>query len=423
MPYPVDPGILTNLLNAFMAAFTLGSSNISGDATRFLYIISAIEITVAALFWALKGEDALIEFIKKTLVIGVFAWFVLNWSNFLNSVGQGFVDLGFKAGGGAASIANFNDPSSIITMGFNAVSPIDAKIQTLNYLDVGPYIIYGWAMISILAAFAILGIQVFLTQLEFYLITTLALAFVPFGILRWTSFMSEKAFGMVFSLGVKMMVLAFIISVSPVVLGNLVLPGDPTYGDCFNVLIGAAAIAFLAWHAPGIAAGMVSGGPSLTASVATRTAAAGLIAGLAGASATGAAMDAAKRGTLSGVKGLSALSAGAQFGSATAAMGGGGMVAQTMGGLRGAGRVIGNTAMSPAAAVATSFKNAWSSGQIKGFQAVGLPAGNNTAGASSATSQNFQQSMSNMAGMAMKASHVIPSDAHPSGGATPNLKS
>jgi type IV secretion system protein TrbL len=200
---PVDSGILTTLLQAFMAVYSSGIGNITPDAERFLFLLGGIELATAALFWALGGDDFFVELFKKILVIGFFAWFVLNWPYFINQIGQGFVDIGFKAGGGKAALADFNDPSSIIDIGFKAVSPIDAKIQTLSFTDVGPYIIYGWSMISILTAFAILAIQVFITQLEFYLLTCLALALVPFGINRWTAFMSEKAFGLVFSFGVK----------------------------------------------------------------------------------------------------------------------------------------------------------------------------------------------------------------------------
>lgn len=416
---PVDSGILTTLLQAFMAVYSSGIGNITPDAERFLFLLGGIELATAALFWALGGDDFFVELFKKILVIGFFAWFVLNWPYFINQIGQGFVDIGFKAGGGKAALADFNDPSSIIDIGFKAVSPIDAKIQTLSFTDVGPYIIYGWSMISILTAFAILAIQVFITQLEFYLLTCLALALVPFGINRWTAFMSEKAFGLVFSFGVKMMVLAFLISASNPILSQLIVPDNPSYAQCFYVLIGAAAIAALAWHAPGLAAGLVSGGPSLSASVAARTALGGGLAALAGIGAGGAAINAGKNATLEATKGLGAVAAGAQFGSATAAMGGGGVASQAIGGMRGAGAVVANTAMSPVGAVASALKTAWSSGQVKGFQSMGLPANNI---AQTTPPYSAKQGMSDMANMAMKASHAVPADAHPSGGASPNFK-
>ncbi len=425
-----DPGILTTLLSSFMAVFTAGSGNITMDATRFLYLVSGIELTGAAIFWALRGDNAIVPLIQKIMVIGVFAWFVLNWPQFLNWMAQGFIELGFKAGAGGASIANFNDPSSIILQGFTTVDPIAKKLETLTWMDVGPIIIYGLSMLLTLFAFAVIGIQVFLTYLEFYLLATLALALVPFGVIRWTSFMSEKAFGLVFSFGVKLMVLAFIVSAAQPVLANLIIPANPDYNQCLSVLIGAGAIAFLTWHAPGIASGLVSGGPSLSASVAARTAASAVVAGVAGIGAGAAGVSGAANLGRSAVTAAAstagALTAGAEFGAATAAMGGGGTIGQVVGATRGVAGVVSGAATSPVGAVTQTLKDAWVSGKIKGFQNVGLPANATStydpkpsASATRVGSAHRSSTIDNM----IKTSHVIPPDASPSGGASPNINS
>ena len=107
-----------------------------------------------------------------------------------------------------------------------------------------------------------LAIQVFITYLEFYLVAALSLVLVPFGVFKHTAFMAERAFGSVVSFGVKLMVLSFIIAAAGPVLTQITLPAEPTWQQAYMVLLASMAIAFLAWHAPGIAAGMVSGGPS-----------------------------------------------------------------------------------------------------------------------------------------------------------------
>jgi type IV secretion system protein TrbL len=261
-----DPGILTAILSAFMGVFSRGTGLLTGDAERFLFLLAGLELVGAALFWALQGEELIVPFIRKILVIGVFAWFVLHWPTFLNAVRDGFLDAGFKAGGGTSSIGQLNDPSAIVSRGLAVVAPIAAKVEALSPWSVGDLFLYGWAMLFTLLAFFILGIQVFLTYLEFYLLATLALVLVPFGVLRWTAFMAEKSFGLVFSFGVKLMVLAFIVSAAEPVLAALTLPANPNFNQVLSVLVGAMAITFLAWHAPGVAAGLVAGGPSLSAS-------------------------------------------------------------------------------------------------------------------------------------------------------------
>jgi type IV secretion system protein TrbL len=96
-----DTGILTSLLNAFVGVFSAGPGLLAPTAARILFLISAIELTLAGLWWALKGENILVGLLQKTLLIGLFAFFVLNWPTFLNAVLNGFVWVGFQAGGSA----------------------------------------------------------------------------------------------------------------------------------------------------------------------------------------------------------------------------------------------------------------------------------------------------------------------------------
>ena len=44
-------------------------------------------------------------------------------------------------------------------------------------------------------SYVILGVQVVLTYVEFYLVCALLTVFVPFGVTKWTSFLAEKAIG------------------------------------------------------------------------------------------------------------------------------------------------------------------------------------------------------------------------------------
>jgi type IV secretion system protein TrbL len=59
-----------------------------------------------------------------------------------------------------------------------------------------------------------MAIQVFLSVLEYYLITAVAGILVPLGLLPQTKFLAEKAIGAVVSPGIKLMVLAFIVAVT-----------------------------------------------------------------------------------------------------------------------------------------------------------------------------------------------------------------
>ena len=53
-------GILTTLLNAFIVVFSAGPGRLAPGAGRLLFLMAAIELTLAGLWWALKGENVLV---------------------------------------------------------------------------------------------------------------------------------------------------------------------------------------------------------------------------------------------------------------------------------------------------------------------------------------------------------------------------
>src|ERR1039457_3368709 len=247
---PADTGILTSLLNAFVGVFSAGPGLLAPTAARILFLISAIELTLAGLWWALKGENILVGLLQKTLLIGLFAFFVLNWPTFLNAVLNGFVWVGFQAGGSspAAGILLIKDPSSIIDQAMAITLPISDKLSSFSWTSIGSLILYGWAYIFTILAFfflalpvflthlhfyIVLALQVFVTYLEFYIVAALTLVLVPFGVFKHTAFIAERALGTVISFGVKLMVLSFIIAAAGPVLVSITVAPNPSLTQAY----------------------------------------------------------------------------------------------------------------------------------------------------------------------------------------------
>ncbi|HEX2790951.1 MAG TPA: type IV secretion system protein, partial [Steroidobacteraceae bacterium] len=343
---PADTGILTSLLNAFVGVFSAGPGLLAPTAARILFLISAIELTLAGLWWALKGENILVGLLQKTLLIGLFAFFVLNWPTFLNAVLNGFVWVGFQAGGSgpAAGILLIKDPSSIVDQAMLITQPISTEISELSWTSIGSLIMFGWAYIFTILAFFFLALQVFVTYLEFYIVAALTLVLVPFGVFKHTAFIAERALGTVISFGVKLMVLSFIIAAAGPVLSRITVAATPTLTQAYSVLLAAMAIAYLAWHAPAIAGGMISGGPSLTAGSAAGFVAATTLGALGGAAATSAAVRASAAAGMSATRAAAGaagtLRAGGALGVAGAQISGEGPVGQAAAAARGAGGAV-----------------------------------------------------------------------------------
>jgi len=427
-----DVGILTNLLNAFVTVFSAGSGHLLPAASRLFFLIAALELTLAGLWWALKGDNILVGLLQKVLLIGMFAFFVLNWSSFWNAVLNGFIWVGFTAGGSVPSsgIALMKNPSGIISQAMVVVQPITNYINSLSWYDVGHLFLFGWAYIFTILAFFILAIQIFVTYLEFHLVAALSLILVPFGVFKHTAFVAERALGAVVSFGVKLMVLSFIVAAAQPVLGSINVSATPTLTNAYSVMLAALAIAFLAWQAPAIAGGMISGGPSLTA---------GSAAGFAGASLLG--MFGAAAGTSVALRGAAAAGVGATRAAASAAgtvhqaaiLGAesatGGSVARGIGAAsavgEAAGRGLAQTAMSPIRAAASSLREAYQRGEVRAFDLTGRPAptsSSTTAGSTSTASSSKSPSAAERVKDAIQSIHVARSAIPPEGSSGAGLQ-
>ena len=378
---PPDPGVLTYLMTTFVGGFSGGYAGILPIAQRILFLLAAIEIVFGALWWALRGENFLVPLIQKTMLIGVFAAFLLpgplNWATLMTSVMNGFVATGQAAGGAAGPINWFSDPSAIIDLADNLTFQIEQEIHALPILAVGQQIMFGFVYLLIYLTFFILAIQVVVAILEFYLIATLAMALVPFGVNRYTAFLSEKAFGAVVSHGVKLMVLAFIITVAAPVMAGLNLPPNPTLEQAYMCLLAAMTLAFLAWKAPDVAAGLFAGGPSLSAAhtlgsaaIASRLMFGGRRGGAAAAPGVEGAGNQNGGGLRAIARGAGTLIGGAAGGSAAASLEG----ASRAGVLAGAATGVARAAAIPLVTSAQALRAAWDAGRIAGFRAsTGMP--------------------------------------------------
>ena len=414
-----DTGILTTLLNAFLAVFSAGPGHLAPAAAQLLFLIAGIELTLAGIWWVLKGENVLVGLIQKTLLLCLFSFFVANWTTLINTVLDGFVWAGFTAGGSspAAGAALIKDPSSIIAQAFVVTQPIENEVNSLSLYSIGSLILLGWAYIFTILAFFMLGIQVFITYLEFYLVAALSLILVPFGVFKHTAFIAERAFGSVVSFGVKLMVLSFIIAAASPVLSAITVPAVPTLQQAYMVMLAALAIAFLSWHAPGVAAGMISGGPSLTAGSAAGFVASSTLGALAGAAAASSAARTTAAGTLNATKaaasGLGTVRAGAQLGAASAQLGGSGALGQAAaavsGGATALGRSTAEAAFRPIRSLGTSIAEAHRRGEVRAWR----PQAPKTAASASATSPS---SAVHDIQAAMRAANTVRSVIPPEGG-------
>ena len=149
-------------------------------------------------------------------------------------------------------------------------------------------LLFAW--IVVLLAFFILAIQLFVTLIEFKLTTLAGFVLIPFGLFGKTAFVAERVLGNVISSGIKVLVLAVIVGIGSTLFSQFTAGfggNQPTIDDAMALVLAALSLLGLGIFGPGIANGLVSGGPQLGAGAAVGTglaAGGGVVAaGLAGA--------------------------------------------------------------------------------------------------------------------------------------------
>lgn len=276
---------LTTTLTNFVGVFQGGYTRLQPIVNGLLAVLAGIDIVLLGFWWALGGGERLTEVMKKILFLGFWLWFTKSFQSNAKVFVDSLINAGLTAGGQAGGYNLLLDPSRIAGYGLTATEQLAKALDDISITDIGDMIIFGVSYLLIMAAFLTMAIQVFLAVLEYYLITAVAGVLVPWGLLPQTKFLSEKAIGAVVSAGIKLMVLAFIIAVTNPVLASIRFSGpEIKLNELWSVLLTTGAIAFLSWHAPSLAAGLLAGSPSLGAGAVAQNLASGamLAAGVAG---------------------------------------------------------------------------------------------------------------------------------------------
>jgi type IV secretion system protein TrbL len=412
-------GIIDNFLGIFTRYIDSGFGLVQGDVRWLAGVLITIDITLAGLFWAMApDEDVVARLIKKTLYVGVFAFIIGNFNNLAQIIYNSFAGLGIEAGGGTLSQAQLLQPGRIAQVGITAGQPILASISSLtgfvaifnNFIQIAILLI-AWLIVVI--GFFIMAIQLFVGLIEFKLTTLAGFVLVPFGLLGRTAFLAEKVLGNVVSSGVKVLVLAVIVGIGSTIFGQFTggFNNPPTISDALTLILAALALLALSIFGPGIANGLIAGGPQLGAGAAVGT----------GLAVAGAGVGAA---ALAGV-GISA-AGGAIAGTArgAASVAGGAITSYRAGGLSGVAEASVVAALSPLRRATGSLRGSFAAGGRAVARSESSASGGTGSGPAGAAPPAWAQQMRRTQAVSRglsAADHAIRSGDRPSGGSAVDL--
>ncbi|MCF7220427.1 P-type conjugative transfer protein TrbL [Marilutibacter chinensis] len=311
-----DVAIIDRFLNTFSTYIDSGFGLLRGEVAFLTATLVAIDMTLAGLYWALghatgQGDDVMAKLIRKVLYVGAFAYIIGNFNWLASIVFRSFAGLGLSATG-SLSMETFLQPGRLAKTGIDAGMPILDQISEMAgfpevFINMTPIVVMFLAWLVVIVCFFVLAVQLFITLIEFKLTTLAGFVLVPFALWNKTAFLAEKVLGNVVSSGVKVLVLAVIVGIGTGLFAEFqVTPDEPSIDHALVVMLASLALLALGIFGPGIATGLISGGPQLGA---------GAMAGAAlGAAGTAVAVGAAA----TGVGG--AVAAGARMAPAAAKM-------------------------------------------------------------------------------------------------------
>ncbi|WP_454885907.1 P-type conjugative transfer protein TrbL [Sphingomonas oryzagri] len=407
-------GVIDQFLETFTRYIDSGFGLVHGDVTFLTTTLIVIDITLAGLFWAWGAdEDVMHRLVKKVLYIGFFAFVIGNFNGLAKIVFESFAGLGLKAGGSQIDEATFLQPGHLASTGIDAAQPmLDAANKMMGFTSFfANFVLIAVLMVAwllVVLAFFILAVQVFISVIEFKLTTLAGFVLIPFALFNKTSFLAERVLGNVVASGVKILVLAVVVGIGSGLFHQFTtgFAGPvPTISEVLAILLASLALLGLGIFGPGIANGLISGGPQLGAGAAVGTAlAAGGVAAL-GAAGAGMALG-----------GAASMVGGAARGAATLA--GRTAAAWQSGGAMGVARSAGSAMTSPLRRAAQSMRQQYQAGASGASGATGSGSSGSSAMPAWASRMRREQQMKQGAGAAI---HSLRSSDRGGGGASIDL--
>lgn len=390
-----DVSVIDRFLDVFSTYIDSGFGLLGGEIAFLTATLIVIDMTLAGLYWAMshatgQGDDVIAKLLRKVLYVGAFAYILGNFNWLAGIVFRSFAGLGLMASGSTLSEAEFLQPGRLAKVGIDAAEPIMEQIGDITgfpgvFVNLDSITVLFLAWLVVILTFFILAVQLFITLIEFKLTTLAGFVLVPFALWNKTAFLAEKVLGNVVSSGIKVLVLAVIVGIGTGLFAEFqTVPDEPSIDHALVVMLASLAMLALGIFGPGIATGLIAGGPQLGAGamagaalgVAGTAVAAGAVAtGVGGAVVAGARMaPGAARLAAGGARSMASTASGAKSAYQAGSAGAGG-------GLKGAAAGLGNVARTGAQSVGQKVAAGARSLKARAAAAMQPEAAASTAGA------------------------------------------
>ncbi|MBU0744284.1 MAG: type IV secretion system protein [Gammaproteobacteria bacterium] len=211
----IDPGAITLIQATFLEHINVAFATMAGYAFKLLYLFASIELVILGLAWALQRDLGWDKLFFKIIKIGIIFFIIQNYPWLLSTILESFAQMAGIVVNDASIAQYVFNPAKIWQYGYNVGVHLLQLAANSN--------IFGLAMIQlslgmgILLVFGLLGIQMVVQIVGFYVVSFGALILLPFGALSAGRNMLDKAVQSVLQAGLRLMVLIIIIGMAVLV--------------------------------------------------------------------------------------------------------------------------------------------------------------------------------------------------------------
>jgi type IV secretion system protein TrbL len=289
----INAGLFDQLVSAFHVATDVALANLSlyslGLLSAFGLLHFYVSLSLGLTGYIPLGE-ALARFLWTVVKIGIFYWIITSLYQLLwGAAFMTFAQWGAEAGGGFG-VAQFLNPSAIVTQGFKAAYPVKVWVDqfigpTLPFylVDVG---LGSLAYALTVFSFVCIALHVLMTLIEFKLALATSAVLLPWAVFTHTAFVGELSISWLVAGLIRILVTGVIAGIAMPMFEILTVPvpslggPDPTVFQGLSLAAGAFVFAVLAWVVPNRAAGI--GGRGMALALTGEHLVSGGVAGVAG---------------------------------------------------------------------------------------------------------------------------------------------
>ncbi|MCA9508064.1 MAG: type IV secretion system protein [Myxococcales bacterium] len=266
----MDSSIITDILESYINGASRGFLVLEDYAQGLFHKLLIIEFVLLGLGMAMQRIDFNTQIISKVLAIGFVQFVLFRYVWLVDLLINSCISVGLSPTGNL-SVSQFLDVSAFITLGFDKFWSLLGTEHSFTLTTILSFpvakLLYLIAGIVMLIAFFTMGLQIFLSLIEFYIISSITIIFVPFLLIKQTSFLAIRSLNSLLAICFKLMVLAFISGLSYPVLEVLTPTGDmPSLKEALTLALGSVAVSLVMKGAPSIAIATLNGSSGLNTS-------------------------------------------------------------------------------------------------------------------------------------------------------------